>query len=49
MVQAISRRNEELKEKFEKQSLENKEVLDEIFEMVMKKIESTNQAEKLNL
>ena len=38
MVQAISRRNEELKEKFEKQSLENKEVLDEIFEMVMKKI-----------
>ncbi len=47
MVQAINRRNEELKEKFEKQSLENKEVLDEIFEMVMKKIESTNQAEKI--
>ena len=47
MVQAISRRNEELKKKFEKQSLGNKEVLDEIFEMVMKKIETTNQAEKI--
>ncbi|OOG28456.1 hypothetical protein BZK37_01580 [Enterococcus casseliflavus] len=47
MVQAISKRNEELKEKFEKQTLENKEILDNIFEMVMQKIESTNQSEKI--
>lgn len=47
MVQVINKRNEELKEKFEKQTLENKEILDEIFEMVMRKIESTNQSEKI--
>ena len=47
MVQIINKRNEELKEKFEKQTLENKEILDEIFEMVMSKIESTNQSEKI--
>lgn len=47
MVQAISKRDEELKEKFEKQTLKNKQILDEIFEMVMSKIESTNQAEKI--
>lgn len=47
MVQVINKRNEELKEKFEKQTLENKEILDEIFEMVMSKIESTNQSEKI--
>ncbi|HFK9612552.1 TPA: hypothetical protein ACG0YN_001639 [Enterococcus faecium] len=47
MVQVINKRNEELKEKFEKQTLENKEILDNIFEMVMQKIESTNQSEKI--
>lgn len=47
MVQVINKRNEELKEKFEKQTLENKETLDNIFEMVMQKIESTNQSEKI--
>lgn len=47
MIQVINKRNEELKEKFEKQTLENKEILDEIFEMVMRKIESTNQSEKI--
>ena len=49
MVQAISKRDEELKEKFEKQTLKNKQILDEIFEMVMRKIESTSQSEKLSL
>ncbi|MBE9890741.1 MAG: hypothetical protein E6710_00005 [Acinetobacter baumannii] len=47
MVQVINKRNEELKEKFEKQTLENKEILDNIFEIVMQKIESTNQSEKI--
>ena len=47
MVQAISKRDEELKEKFEKQTLKNKQILDEIFEMVMRKIESTSQSEKI--
>lgn len=47
MIQVINKRNEELKEKFEKQTLENKEILDNIFEMVMQKIESTNQSEKI--
>lgn len=47
MVQVINKRNEELKEKFERQTLENKEILDNIFEMVMQKIESTNQSEKI--
>ncbi|MGS6443463.1 hypothetical protein [Enterococcus hirae] len=47
MVQVINKRNGELKEKFEKQTLENKEILDNIFEMVMQKIESTNQSEKI--
>lgn len=47
MVQVINKRNEELKKKFEKQTLENKEILDNIFEMVMQKIESTNQSEKI--
>ncbi|XOQ35581.1 MAG: LXG domain-containing protein [Enterococcus faecium] len=47
MVQVINKRNEELKEKFENQTLENKEILDNIFEMVMQKIESTNQSEKI--
>lgn len=47
MVQAISKRDEELKEKFEKQTLKNKQILDEIFEMVIRKIESTSQSEKI--
>ncbi|WP_461198536.1 hypothetical protein [Enterococcus sp. N249-2] len=47
MVQAFSKRDEELKEKFEKQTLKNKQILDDIFEMVMSKIESSNQAEKI--
>lgn len=47
MIQVINKRNEELKGKFEKQTLENKEILDNIFEMVMQKIESTNQSEKI--
>ena len=49
MVQAISKRDEELKEKFEKQTLKNKQILDEIFEMVMRKIESTSQSEKIEI
>ena len=49
MVQAISKRDEELKEKFEKQTLKNKQILDEIFEMVMRKIESTSQSEQIEV
>lgn len=47
MVQIIDERNEQLKEKFERQTIANKEILDEIFEMVMRKIESTSQSEKI--
>lgn len=47
MVQIINERNEQLKEKFERQTIANKEILDEIFEMVMRKIESTSQSEKI--
>ena len=47
IVQVNNKRNEKLKEKFENQTLEKKENLDNIFEMVMQKIESTNQSEKI--
>lgn len=47
MVIVINENNTILKEKFEKQTQENKEILDSIFEMVISKIENTSQEEKI--
>lgn len=47
MTQTMIKRNDELREKFENHSLENKEILDDIFEMVIEKIEATSQKEKI--
>lgn len=47
MVEIIDENNTTLKEKFERQTQENKEILDSIFEMVISKIENTSQEEKI--
>lgn len=47
MVDELVKNSLVLSEKFEKQSLENKKILDAIFEMVLDKIESTSQKDKI--
>lgn len=47
MFAILNEKNAALKDKFENQTLENKEVLDFIFEMVFEKIEKVSQKEKI--
>lgn len=47
MVTILNKNTDTLKEKFERQTIENKEVLDSIFEMVVGKIENISQEEKI--
>lgn len=47
MVAILNDNNSMLQEKFEKQTTENKEILDSIFEMVIGKIENVSQKEKI--
>lgn len=48
MVTILNENMDILKEKFENQTIENKEVLDSIFEMVVGKIENISQEEKVS-
>lgn len=48
MVTILNENMDTLKEKFENQTIENKEVLDSIFEMVVGKIENISQEEKIS-
>lgn len=47
MMTILNENTDTLKEKFEHQTIENKEVLDSIFEMVVGKIENISQEEKI--
>lgn len=47
MVSILNENTIILKDKFEKQTQENKEVLDSIFEMVLEKVENISQEEKI--
>lgn len=47
MVYILNENHASLNEKFENQTLENKEILDSIFEMVVGKIENVSQEEKI--
>lgn len=46
MVTILNENTDILKEKFENQTIENKEVLDSIFEMIVGKIENISQEKK---
>lgn len=47
MVEEINKQSVELTEKFKRQSEKNKEILDNIFEMIVSLVETTNQQEKI--
>lgn len=47
MIQELNKRHEELSNKFQSQSNENKEVLDSIFDLVVEIVSSTSQTEKI--
>lgn len=47
MMKCLNEKNQEMTNKFNLQSEENKEILDSIFEAFLEKIESTSQSEKI--